>query len=312
MFGNGSATSGFWSAVFEKYPGGASAHVFGGCNSECGEFNLTGGYAANAPGYSQRISWFYGTKMPSIIPGQRRPSRSSAGLLEQPGIIAVQLAAPAPLTGVLGCDQWVKDIATPSTFTGTVTGGGTSNPVLTLNSAVTGTLWEGEVLGCNPYSTACSGMGGVTPSITLGTQITGILSGTWGASGSTYSLTSPAGPTGVVNVASQPMINEVYYSGGGPPFTPAACTTSLTRSAAASHRRHPGHLAAGGRRAAGRDPRRHRDGGCAQRQPGPGVAADAQPRREADAMARRSQRHASTSARPMPPGRRRPRSAARC
>ena len=120
------------------------------------------------------------------------------------------------MCGLLACDQWSKDIATPSTFTATVTGGGTSSPVLTLNSAVTGTLWEGEVLGCNPYSTACSGMGGATPRITLGTQITGILSGSWGASGSTYSLTSPAGPTGVVNVAAQPMLNEVYYSGGAP------------------------------------------------------------------------------------------------
>ena len=51
VFGTGSATSGFWSANFEKYPGGAAAHLFGGCNSEGGEFNLPGGYAANAPGF---------------------------------------------------------------------------------------------------------------------------------------------------------------------------------------------------------------------------------------------------------------------
>jgi hypothetical protein len=109
------------------------------------------------------------------------------------GASTISSTSYSNMLAFLGCDQWAKDVATPSTFTGTVTGGGTSNPILTLLSAVTGSLWEGEILGCNPYSTACSGMGGVTPKITLGTQITGILSGSWGASGSTYSLTAPGG-----------------------------------------------------------------------------------------------------------------------
>jgi len=150
-------------------------------------------------------------RLPAIMPGQATNVPLLAlGMWRYWGP-AMQSSS---FQGNLICDQWFRDVSTPSTFTGTVTGGGTSNPILTLNSAVTGSLWEGEALGCNPYSTACSGMGGVTPSITLGTQITGILSGTWGASGSTYSLTSPSGPTGVVNVASQPMTNEAYYAGG--------------------------------------------------------------------------------------------------
>ena len=63
------ATSGLWSSAFEKYPGGASAYAFGGCDGDWGEFNLPGGYAVGAVGYSQRLSWFYGTKIPSLIPG---------------------------------------------------------------------------------------------------------------------------------------------------------------------------------------------------------------------------------------------------
>ena len=246
-FGNGTATSGFWSALFEKYPGGASTHVYSGCNSEWGEFNLTGGYAVNAIGFSQRISWFYGTKLPSIIPGQAAAAPFvSLGFWNSQGSSLFSSSAPAPFSGLMGCDQWFKDVATPSTFTGTVTGGGTSSPVLTLLSSVTGALWEGEVLGCNPYSTACSGMGGVTPSITLGTQITGILSGTWGASGSTYSLTAPGGAANVVNVASQPMINEVYYSGPGPAVYAGGEHDTINQiGSAASLGGIAGHLAAG-------------------------------------------------------------------
>ena len=251
VFGNGSATSGFWSAAFEKYPGGASAHAFGGCYSDYGIFNLAGGYAANAPGYSQRISWFYGSKIPALIPGAAVVPFISMGWWRWEG--AANIESPATtVSGFLACDQWAKDIATPSTFTATVTGGGTSNPVLTLNSAVTGSLWEGEVLGCNPYSTACSGMGGATPKITLGTQITGILSGSWGASGSTYSLNSPSGPTGVVNVAAQPMINEVYYSGGAPAVYAGGLHDIVDQFGPASsiggESEHPWNGVAGGRR----------------------------------------------------------------
>ena len=92
----------------------------------------------------------------------------------------------------MGCDQWFKDVATPSTFTGTVTGGGTSSPVLTLNELGDRCFMGRRSPRLQSLFDRLLGMGGVTPSITLGTQITGILSGTWGASGSTYSLTAPA------------------------------------------------------------------------------------------------------------------------
>ncbi len=213
VVGDGSATTGGWSSTYEKLPGGGSAHIYAGCVQDYGQF-LFQGYALGAIGLSQQISWFYGPKLRGVIPNQQNVPLLMFGMWRYQG----NMNTGTIYSGYLFCDQWFHDMATPSTFTGTVTGGGTSSPILTLNSAVTGSLWEGEALGCNPYSTACSGMGGATTQITLGTQITGLLSGTWGANGSTYSLTAPGGPTAVVNVSSQPMTNAVYYTGGGPAY----------------------------------------------------------------------------------------------
>ena len=142
MFGNGTATSGFWSAACSRnIPAAPRRTSIGGCNSDWGEFNLTGGYAVNAIGFSQRISWFYGTKLPALIPGQAAAAPFvSLGFWRSQGSSLSTPPRRPRLPGNMGCDQWSKDVATPSTFTGTVTGGGTSNPVLTLNSAVTGSF----------------------------------------------------------------------------------------------------------------------------------------------------------------------------
>ncbi len=248
-FGDGSATTGEWSASFEKFPAGASAHVFGGCNSDAGMFYP---YAIGSIGYSQFLGYFYETKMASLIPGQTA---------NVPAILIGYFRAQGPgginasnqLASQLGCDQWFRDATTSSTFTGTVTGGGTSNPILTLNSNVTGQLWEGETLGCAPYSLACFGVGGSTANITLGTQVTGILSGTWGVSGSTYSLTSPSGPTGVVNVSSQPMMNAAYFDNGAVTAVYAGPDNDIVDQNGPAafnggYTGHPSSGAAGGRR----------------------------------------------------------------
>ena len=211
VVGDGTATSGGWSAAFAHYPGGAAAHVYAGCVQDYSQLLTQGNYALGAIGLSQQVSWFYNVKLPGVVGGhQAGVPLLGLGMWRYQG----PMMQSSIYNGYLFCDQWFRDFSTPSTFTGTVTGGGTSSPVLTLNSAVTGSLWEGEVLGCNPYSTACSGMGGTTTKIALGTQIVSLLSGTWGANGSTYSLTSPSGPTGVVNVSSQAMTNEIDYTGG--------------------------------------------------------------------------------------------------
>ena len=78
VFGTGSATSGFWSANFEKYPGGAAAHLFGGCNSEGGEFNLPGGYAANAPDSANACHGSTGPRFPPSSLAKWRRFRWSA------------------------------------------------------------------------------------------------------------------------------------------------------------------------------------------------------------------------------------------
>ena len=94
--------------------------------------------------------------------------------------------------------EWGTDVGTPSTFTGTISGA-TGSPLLTLGGAATGPMWEGEVLGCAPYSQTCP---------FLGVYIQSLASGTWGASGSTYNLAIPTNSlcvSSTCNVASQAM-----------------------------------------------------------------------------------------------------------
>ena len=219
-----------------------SAHIFAGCVQDYGQILTSNSYALGAIGMSQQVSWFYGTKLPSIMANQKASVPLLAmGMWRYEGPALMNASGPSTLGGYYSCDEWFRDLATPSTFTGSITGGGTSSPVLTLNTCVAGSLWEGEVIGCNPYSAACGGFGGSTPLITLGTQISGLLSGTWGASGSTYSLTAPGGATNVVNVSAQPMTNEVYYSGGGPAIYIGPDNDVVVQAGGPRYRRRRGH-----------------------------------------------------------------------
>jgi hypothetical protein len=77
IFGDGAATSGFWSAAFEKYPGGASAHAFAGCFNDNGEFNLPGGYAVGAMDTASASRGSTGARFPPSSPA-RRSSPTSA------------------------------------------------------------------------------------------------------------------------------------------------------------------------------------------------------------------------------------------
>ena len=107
--------------------------------------------------------------------------------------------------------QWIHDISTSSTFSGTVgsvTSGGLS-ATLTLTSAATGQMWNGEVIGCAPFSLSCK--------LGSGTYIQSLLTGTWGASGSTYNIvaigTAPTKISAITSAA--PMTNAMYYTGPG-------------------------------------------------------------------------------------------------
>ena len=76
---------------------------------------------------------------------------------------------------------------------------------LTLSGAATGPVWEGEVVDCVTVTTNCP----LGPS--SGVYITSLLTGAWGASGSTYALAGS--PANVSTAAS--MQNAVYYTGPG-------------------------------------------------------------------------------------------------
>ena len=245
FFGDGTCQSGPDSSMFCKAPGGVNGHIFSGEGTDKGYMlnqnapsNV--GYPYGGIGYSQMISWLYGTKFPNTIPG------ASAGVsfittgqwriegpqaFSQPGDF---------LDGVH--DQWTQDVVTKSTFSGTVAGS-----VLTLTTNATGPMWEGEIVGCAPVNTNCT-IGPLS-----GVYITGLTSGAWGAAGSTYSL---AGSPPAVTVASA-MQNPVYYSGSGPAFYAGTLndidvqqTTGLAGTTGRSP--HTEHGFTGGRRATSR------------------------------------------------------------
>ncbi|HEU5431354.1 MAG TPA: hypothetical protein VFU81_06815, partial [Thermomicrobiales bacterium] len=107
------------------------------------------------------------------------------------------------------CDQTARDITVNSTFSGTVgsvSGTGPSTATLTLTAAASGPMWEGEIVGCATFSLNCA----VTP----GTYITGLLSGTWGASGSTYSLANQTSTPIAAVASAMAMTNALYYTAG--------------------------------------------------------------------------------------------------
>jgi hypothetical protein len=142
---------------------------------------------------------------------------------------------------------------TRSTFSGTVSIAlNATVGTLTLSGPATGPMWEGEILGCVTYSVANCPVGPLS-----GVYITGLASGTWGASGSVYNLVSAAGPA-VSMGAAAPMHNAVAYS--GPNQTPLYLgalndiTVQSTTGLAGTTGRtpHPSNGLAGGRRATSR------------------------------------------------------------
>ncbi len=199
FFGDGKF--GAMSSLFTKVPGGVNGHIFGDGIGDAGLITLPG-YAIGGPGYTQQTSWIYNSKMPSIIPGETANTPFILGnYWRGEGVEGFLLSAGAgnSANGAL-FEQWVSDVTAPSTFPGTISGS-----TLTLTSAATGSMWEGEVLGCNPFSLGCQ----VAP----GTYITALATGVWGASGSTYSLNQSGCLTTCTGIA---LANALQYPGPGP------------------------------------------------------------------------------------------------
>jgi hypothetical protein len=206
FFGDGTSQSGADSALFSKAPGGVNGHIFSGEGTDKGYMmNQNGpsnvGYQFGGIGYSQMISWLYGTKFPALVPGAN-PSvpfiTTGQWRIEGPSLFS---NTNLPLDGVH--DQWTQDVATSSTFSGTI-----ASSVLTLSTDAVGPMWEGEIVNCAPVTTNC----GVGP--LSGVYITSLASGAWGKNGSTYNLAGS--PSNVATAAA--LHNPVYYSGPGPAY----------------------------------------------------------------------------------------------
>ena len=205
--GDGTATGGFLSSVYSRTPGGVSGHIYAATSSDVYQF-YNNGYPLGGVGQTQMISWFYGTKIPGIFNGgsgvpYMSPSTPfiSASVWRADGPEYFQGPNIRNLSQDHLGEDWSSAVATKSLFSGTI-----ASNVLTLTSAATGPMWEGEIVSCATFSLTCA----VTP----GAYITSLASGTWGANGSTYNLGgSPA------NVASATaMGNGLYYQGAGVPI----------------------------------------------------------------------------------------------
>ena len=166
------------------------------------------------------VSWFYGTKLPSIFNGGSGIPYMSPST---PFIAANVWRADGPVefqgSGIRNVSQdhlgydWASAVATQSLFSGTigsVSGVGPSTATLTLSGAATGPMWEGEIVSCPTFSLTCA----VTP----GTYITSLASGTWGANGSTYNIANQTSTPIAAIGSALAMGNGLYYEGAGIPI----------------------------------------------------------------------------------------------
>jgi hypothetical protein len=238
------AQSGADAALFAKAPGGVNGHIYSGEGTDhaymlnsLSPSNI--GYQYGGLGYSQMVSWLYGTKFPALIPG------ASSGV---PFLATGQWRIEGPV-GFANSndlqdgsyDQWATDVVTQSIISGQI-----ASNVLTLKADTTFPMWEGEILNCAPVTTNC------TNGPFSGVYITSLTSGAWGKNGSTYAL---AGSPANVSVTST-MQNPVFYSGTGPAYYVGTLNDVIVQSQGLSGTvgRNP-HTAAGftgGRRATSR------------------------------------------------------------
>jgi hypothetical protein len=238
FFGNGNPQSGPFSSIFAKTPGGSSGHIFaGGISDEAVIVNM--GYPLGAVGYTQTVSWLYSTKFPNVLPGQSASTPficANYWRSEGPDFLSAGGGVNNSNQSAL-FEQWAEDMCAPSTFSGFI-----ASSVLTLTSAVTGSNWEGEIVG--------------GPGVTPGTFILDLKTGTWGANGSTYDL---GGSPADVGSSGSPvaMKNAVFYLGPGPafyagPMNDVAVQSNGGLAGTTGLSPHPWNGFAGGRRVASR------------------------------------------------------------
>ena len=154
------------------------------------------GYQFGAVGFTQEVSWLYGTKFPGVFPNVSASTPFMTAMEWRAESPDVFLANSYLTAGAL--DQWGQDVTTQSRFSGSISSG-----QLTLSADTTDPMWEGEIIGPAGGNTSFASPTGI--------YITSLASGAWGKNGSKYNL---AGASAVT--ASGAMINDVYYKGPNP------------------------------------------------------------------------------------------------
>jgi hypothetical protein len=203
FFGDGTPTSGQMSSVMAKTPEGISLHIDGGDIADDSIFS-TSGYPVGAAALTQYRSWYFGTRFPTI-PGQSASAPvMSIQTWRGEGVVDFNFNQGGGALGANLFGQWGIDFATKSSFSGSL-----ASTTLTLSGTATGAMWEGEVLDC------VTAGGGCPLGASSGVYITALLTGSWGASGSTYSVVNP---NSLATTGNQPLQNALYYTGGGPAY----------------------------------------------------------------------------------------------
>lgn len=245
FFGDATTTpvTGADAALFNKAQGGVNGQIFSGLGTDVPYIlNTSGpsnvGYQYGGIGYSQMVSWLFGTKFPNTIPGASPNVQFiTTGQWRSDG---PSLFSTHSFDVIF--EQWAQDAVTSSTFSGTVSGS-----VLTLTTGSVGPMWEGEVLGCVTYNVTTCPIGPLS-----GAYITSLASGAWGAIGSTYNLSVSPG-----NLTNQPIKNPIFYSGSGPAFYVGSLNDIIVQnlgglSGTTGRSPHPEHGFTGARRATSR------------------------------------------------------------
>jgi hypothetical protein len=214
--GNGSPTSGIISGSLSSLPSGATAVLQGQCSNDATTLGLGvnnepppqgnyDGYSIGAVGVQESWSYVLSQKYPALGFSNTMPIINVGNFRAEAGSFGANFQ-----TTWYGCTEFNRDFGEQSTIHGYVTNGAGDTGTLTLTSAITSgqQIWEGESIGCIPYSFTCG--------VPVGTYITGILSGTWGASGSTYGLAAYTTiPTTGSSGSPITMGNAVAYTGNG-------------------------------------------------------------------------------------------------
>ena len=197
--GNSTPSSGILATIASK-TGGINAYINGQ--------QIPSTYPDSIIGYAKQSNYYFNSRLaglhngqpgqPLLLPGQWR------------GIGTQALIGYFAFSGNQDNEQFNQDEAAKSQFSGTIgsaSGSGPYTAVLTLTTAATGTMWEGEVLECNPFSLSCA--------LPLGTEIVSLASGTWGANGSTYNVTSDISSfTAAAGAGTLALHNALYYTPG--------------------------------------------------------------------------------------------------